>query len=124
MASLRSWFSVLRWSLIATIIFLIIISIAPLIFVRSFEKEKVQDFHLINAPVMVILCIFGLCAICYYFFWFTLIFGIMMSIYLVTQIVYLHGNYGLYITKLGVIACSFTYCAVLKRFENEALYGV
>jgi hypothetical protein len=40
------------------------------------------------------------------------------------QIFYLEGNIGLYLTKLGVIACSFTYCAVLKRLEKEALYGV
>lgn len=123
MASLKSWFSILRWALIVTIIFLIIISIAPLIFVRNFEKEKIDYYYVINGSVMTILCILGLFAICYYFFWFTLVFGICLSIYLIVEIFYLTGNYGLYITKLGVIACSFTYCAVLKRFEHEALYG-
>ena len=73
---------------------------------------------------MTTLCIYGLCAICYHYFWFTLLFGLMMTVYLVLEIVFMVGNIGIYLTTLGVIACSFTYCAVLKRFENEALYGV
>jgi hypothetical protein len=124
MASLRSWFSILRWSLIITLILLIILAIAPLIFVRNFAKEEVSSYYVINGSVIIPLCVFGLCVICLYSFVFTLIFGILMTIYLSSQIFYLGGNIGVYLTELGVIACSFTYCAVLKRLENEALYGV
>ncbi|XP_054158265.1 uncharacterized protein LOC128956566 [Oppia nitens] len=126
MASLRSWFSILRWSLILTLILLIILSIVPLIWPRNFTKESLigPQYYLINGSVMISLSVFGLCSICYHYFWFTLLFALMLTVYLCVELVFLGGNIGLYLTKLGVIACSFTYCAVLKRFENDELYGV
>lgn len=131
MASLKSWFSICRWSLIISNILLIIISVWPLIFIRSIEKSmesslsstKITELTIINASVMLCLCTFGLCSVCCYCFYPTFLYAILMTIYLLIQLIHLHqGNIGLYMTMLGVIACSFTFCAVLKRLEHDDEY--
>lgn len=125
MAKLSSWFSVLRWSLILTLILWIILSLAPVAFPKHFEKHhNPSDVFLINCAVMVSLSMYGLFSICCYYFYPTLIFGITLIVYLVVELVWLNmGNIGTYLMLFGVIICSFTYCAALRRLRNEALYG-
>lgn len=126
MAKLSSWFAVLRWALILTLILVIILSIAPIIFPRHFEKSQkgTRDVQLINSALMVGLSVYGLLSVCCYYYYLTLIFGISLLVYLIVELVWLQlGNIGIYLTLAGLIICSFTYCAAMRRLRHEALYG-
>lgn len=124
MVKLTSWFSILRWALILTLVLIIILSTAPLLFPRHFERHHFNaELHLYNTFIIVGLCVFGLLSICCYFYYLTIVFGIILTVYFIAEIVLGIGNIGHYLTLVGVITCSFTYCAVMRRLKNEALYG-
>lgn len=125
MAKLTSWFAVLRWSLILTLILVIILSLAPLVFSKHFERyNTANDLFLINTAVVIGLSIFGLVAVCCYYFYLTFIFGVTLIVYLIIEFAYLHlGNIGTWLLFAGLILCSFTYCAAMRRLRREALYG-
>ena len=125
MAKLSSWFLVLRWAIILTLILVIILTLAPFAFPKHFERFYPTDqLSLINCAVMVGLSVYGLISVCCYYFYLTFIFAVTLTVYLVVEFAYLHlGNIGTWLTQIGLIICSFTYCAAMRRLQDEALYG-
>jgi len=125
MAKLSSWFAVLRWALILTLILVICLTLAPIFFPRKFARNDTTDEkYRVNCVVMFALALFGLFSVGCYYFYLTFIFGITLVAYLIVEFVYLNlGNIGTWLTLIGLIICSFTYCAAMRRLRNEALYG-
>ena len=126
MATIVSWFRVLRWSLILTLILIIILYLAPLAFPKNYPKDGVHTMneYKISSAILLGLCIFGLFAIWCHFVYMTLIFGCLMLVYLITDlVVYRMGNIGTYLPIAGIIICSFTLAAALRRLKHDAMYG-
>ncbi|KAH7637932.1 uncharacterized protein LOC124497104 [Dermatophagoides farinae] len=124
MVKLSSWFSIIRWALILTLLFIIIMAITPLLFPKYFDKDMLaNDNYRIHCTITILLAIIGLFTICCYYFYLTLIFATLSILYLIGEIAMNMGNIGTYLTWIGVIICSYTYCAVMRRLRNDALYG-
>ena len=126
MATLVSWFRILRWSLILTLILIIILYLAPLAFPRHFEKiVRTDDKYRNHAMIVSGLCIFGLIAIWCHYFYMTLLFGFLMVIYLIVELTMFQvSNIGTWLPIGGIVICSFTLSAALRRLKHEAMYGV
>lgn len=124
MAKLSAWFSILRWAIILTLILIIILTLSPIILPKHFDKDmKVNLQYKIHCAVTICLASLGLFCVCCYFFYLTLIFASLSLLYLIAEIGLSVGNIGTYLTWIGIVTCSYTFCAVMRRLRNEALYG-
>lgn len=125
MAKLTSLFSILRWSLILTLILVIVFALAPVAFPKYFSRvDTTRNLFFINCVVIVGLSVFGLFSICCYYFYLTLLFAIILTVYIIAELILLNlNNAGIWLPMIGIDICSFTYCAAMRRLRREALYG-
>lgn len=125
MAKLTSLFSVIRWSLIFTLVLVIIFALAPITFPKYFSTfDTTQNIFVINCAVIVGLSVFGLFSICCYYFYLTLLFAIILIVYILAELIYFRLlNVGVWLPLIGIDLAAFTYCAAMRRLRREALYG-
>lgn len=132
MVKLTTWFAIIRWALILALLFIIVMAILPLIFRKYFDRDSSlannhNHYHYYNYRIHIImtilLSIIGIFTICCYYYYLTLIFSTISLFYLIVSIFFQMDNIGIHITWIGIIICSYTYCAVMYRLRNDALYG-
>lgn len=126
MATVLSLFRILRWAIILTLVLIIILRLAPLAFPRHFSNSVSEtDEYKISSGILAGLCVFGLIAVGCHFFYMTLLFALSMLIYLIAELVFFRLSiYGTLLPITGIIICSFTLSAALRRLKHEAMYGV
>lgn len=131
MVKLTTWFAIIRWALILALLFIIVMAILPLIFRKYFDRDSsLANNHnhyyynyRIHIIMTILLSIIGIFTICCYYYYLTLIFSTISLFYLIVSIFFQMDNIGIHITWIGIIICSYTYCAVMYRLRNDALYG-